>query len=415
MSAAPAPAPDAAAPVPDARPPFPTVNRLLNDRALVDHVDAIITEIEIHRPHVEVGKRNLASVTKWTSVCNMYTHPRTGVGRGFKLPQTNRSARFRTLGRKLISGLASNHHAVQNGDPNVQDLAIYRRGYVLFQEMMAAETAHAAAVRRRVEVAQERTERLGAVGAVLGLESPGRGVQPPSLPVALTNNMRQGLEALGQRTVSPRAGSQRGTGFPEARPLVLVDVDAEDARQPPSVAGPPVAADVDVAAAPPAASPVAAAAAAALPAAAPAVAVAAVAPPAAAPAAAAPAATSVTHAVRAPGPAQALAAAGRVGAPTVSPSSVGTRKSTDARDVLARADDYANAGTSELIQLCHSLKPKEPSPVEKQRKELHEELSHQLNLMKQFKDAGLSCDDIKQRVAKLSAKLSENVDKSFGL
>ena len=80
---------------------------------------AIITEIDIHRPHVEASKRNAASVAKWTSVCNMYSHPRTGVGRGFKLPQTNPVARLKKLGRGLISGLASNHHAVKNGDPNV--------------------------------------------------------------------------------------------------------------------------------------------------------------------------------------------------------------------------------------------------------------------------------------------------------
>ena len=122
----------------------------------------------------------------------------------------------------------------------------------------------------------------------------------------------------------------------------------------------------------------------------------------------------MTHGVRTQGHDQAHAAAGRVGEPTAS-RSAGKRKGVDALDVLSRADDFNASGTSKLIDLCESLKPEKPSPQEKQRKDLHSTLMDQLNMMKQFQEAGLPCDQIKERIAKLSAKLNDNIDTSFGL
>ena len=192
------------APAPPALPKFPGVKRLTEDSRNFGYVIQLLNLVEEHRPHVNPGSRDPKKKSAWKLIFGAFFDRSQGVGRSFEVPGLYKTRRFGKEITDVIDIFASRHESAVAGV--LSHSPLQAKAFSIQQDTRNALEAHNQRVAMAAATKAARNERLLQGQEMLGLNPPGRGVRPPSLPNSLTLGQQQGLAVLGQPTQSPNHG-----------------------------------------------------------------------------------------------------------------------------------------------------------------------------------------------------------------
>ena len=194
------------APAPLALKKFLGVKRLTKDASNFGFVGAILQLMEIHRPHVHPGSRNVKAAAVWQLIIEAFFDHSQSAGRSFVLPNPVKAKYFSKEVTSNISIFASQHQAAVIGV--LPHSALQANAFSIQEDTRNALDVHIQRVTMSAAAKAARTIRLAQGQGMIGLNPPGRGILFPSLPnsLTITPGQQQGLAVLGRPTQSLNYG-----------------------------------------------------------------------------------------------------------------------------------------------------------------------------------------------------------------